>query len=144
MEDSGGLIQLEEIVLRACSSKAEWPARIAAGVYAGVDFAIAHPEIFKSFTSPLEGQAESLARYDALIRRFTGFLQAQAPLDDRLPGSTDTALVGGVVGLVGDHVRLGRTERLTELRPDLVLLVLLPYLGFAEAKSWADRACARD
>ncbi|HVT00584.1 MAG TPA: hypothetical protein VHE08_08720 [Solirubrobacterales bacterium] len=139
MDDSRGLIQLEEVVLRACSAEAEWPARIAAGVYAGVDFAIAHPEIADGFASELEGEAERIARYEAIIRRFTGFLQAQAPVGKRLPGSTDAALVGGVVGLVGDYLRLGRADRLEELRPDLVLLVLLPYLGFAEAKSWANR-----
>jgi hypothetical protein len=56
-----------------------------------------------------------------------------------LPASTDEALVAGIVGLVGDHVRIGRVERLAELRPELVLLVLLPYLGFAEAQAWANR-----
>jgi hypothetical protein len=139
MEASGDLIRLEEVVLGACSGEAEWPARIAAGIYAGVDFAIANPEIVESLSSDLEGEAERIAGYERVIGRFTGFLQAVAPLGDRLPGSTDTALVGGIVGLVGDHLRLGRAERLAELRPDLVLLVLLPYLGFAEAKSWADR-----
>lgn len=62
----------------------------------------------------------------------------RAPHDRRLPVSTDEAMVAGVVGLVGDHVRIGRPERLTELRPELVLLTLLPYLGFAEARRWAN------
>lgn len=139
MEDSGELIQLEEVVLGACDGEAEWPARIAAGIYAGVDFAISHPEVIESFWSDLEDEAGNIARYERIISRFTGFLQSRAPIGKRLPGSTDTALVGGVIGLVGDHLRLGRADRLVELRPDLVLLVLLPYLGFAEAKSWADR-----
>jgi hypothetical protein len=139
MDGSAELKILEEAVLGACSSQAEWPARIAAGVYAGVDFAIAHPEIVESFSSELDGEAERVTRYEAIIGRFTRYLQAQAPVGKRLPGSTDTALVGGIVGLVGDHLRLGRADRLAELRPDLVLLVLLPYLGFIEAKSWANR-----
>lgn len=46
-------------------------------------------------------------------------------------------LVAGLVGLVGDHLRIGRPERLRELRPELVLLTLLPYLGFIEAQRWA-------
>jgi hypothetical protein len=140
VEDSDELIQLEEVVLGACSRQAEWPARIAAGVCAGIDFAIAHPEIVESLWSNLDDEAGNLARYEAIIRRFTGFLQYQAPVDERLPGSTDAALIGGVVGVVGDHLRLGRGDRLVGLRSELVLLVLLPYLGFAEAKSWADRA----
>jgi hypothetical protein len=139
MEASGELIQLEEAVLGACSLEAEWPAQIAAGIYAGVDFAIANPGVLDGFYSELESEAGNVARYEVLIHRFTGFLQSRAPQEERLPGSTDTALVGGVFGLVGDHLRLGRTDRLVELRSDLVLLVLLPYLGFAEAKGWADR-----
>lgn len=139
MDDPRELIQLEEVVVGACSGEDEWPAGIAAGVYAGVDFAITHPELVESLSFELEGDSGRIARYEQIIGRFTGFLQAQAPRDKRLPGSSDRALIGGVVGLVGDHLRLGRTDRLHELRPDLVLLVLLPYLGFAEAKVWADR-----
>ncbi len=140
MDDSSGLESLEEVVLKACAAEGAWPARVAAGIYAAVDFVTCHPEVVGAFSSVLEGDAERVARYEGLIARFTGLLQAVAPRDERLPGSTDAALVGGVVGLVGDHLRLGRADRLAELRPDLVLLVLLPYLGFDEAKSWADRA----
>jgi hypothetical protein len=74
-----------------------------------------------------------------MIGRFAGFIQAKAPLDRRLPGTPDEALVAGIVGMVGDHVRLGRIERLTELRADLVLFALLPYLGFSEARKWANQ-----
>ncbi|HEY2480319.1 MAG TPA: hypothetical protein VGI17_16515 [Solirubrobacterales bacterium] len=140
MESGGGFDQLEEVVLGACSGQVEWPARIAAGIYAGVNFAIANPGIVEGLYPDVEGEAKNMARYDRIIARFTGFLQMEAPIEARRPGSTDVALVGGIVGLVGDHLRLGRTDRLAELRPDLVLLVLLPYLGFEEAKSWAERS----
>src|SRR6202000_3380444 len=138
MDDSAELSLLEGVVSKACSEQTEWPARVAAGICAGVDFAVAHPEIVGVLTSELDGEAERLARYERIIGRFTGLLQMQAPVGDRLPGSTDPALVGGIVGLVGDHLRMGRADRLVELRPDLVLFALLPYLGFSEAKSWAN------
>ena len=48
--------------------------------------------------------------------------------------------MAGIVGLVGgDHIRIGRVDRLAELRPELVLLTLLPYLGFSEAQRWANQ-----
>jgi len=134
------LAGLETAVLRACAAAEEWPAKIAAGVYAGVDFAIDNPAIARALTLDAAGKAESMRHYERLIGRFAGFIQIEAPIGTRLPGSTDEALVAGILGLVGDHIRIGRLDRLAELRPELVLLTLLPYLGFAEARDWADRA----
>jgi hypothetical protein len=133
------LVNLETAVLGACSGEDEWPAQVAAAICAGVDYAIDHPDLADSLSfGPLTGSA-SISRYELVIGRLAGFLQAGAPHAKRLPGSTDEALVAGVVGLVGDHLRLGRLDRLRELRPDMVLLTLLPYLGFAEAQMWANR-----
>jgi hypothetical protein len=132
------LANLETAVLEACAREDEWPGRVAAAVYAGVDYAIAHPEVAETLISDAAPGADTLRRYETVIGRMSGFLSAKAPLSQRLPGSTDEALVAGIVGLVGDHLRLGRLDRLAELRPDLVLLMLLPYLGFGEAQRWAN------
>jgi hypothetical protein len=138
------LTGLETAVLDACGREAEWPAQIAAGVYAGVDFAIANPGIARALTVDAAVEAKCMGRYEQVIGRLTGFIQIKAPTASRLPASTDEALVAGVVGLVGDHIRIGRFDRLAELRPELVLLTLLPYLGFAEAQRWSNRAVAHD
>lgn len=132
------LANFETAVLDACAKEDEWPARVAAGIYAGVDFAIAHPEVADSLIDEGGNAAENTRRYESVIARLAGFIRDKAPSDQRLPGSTDEALVAGVVGLVGDHLRIGRVDRLLELRPDLVLLTLLPYLGFSEAQRWAN------
>ncbi|HET7417551.1 MAG TPA: hypothetical protein VFJ61_08010 [Solirubrobacterales bacterium] len=129
------LAQFETALLGACSQEEEWPAQIAAGIYAGVDYAIAHPEVVE--TLALDGSMGM--PYETLIGHLAGLLRMRAPADSRLPGATDEALVAGVVGLVGDHLRIGRLDRLRELRPELVLLTLLPYLGFAEAQRWANQ-----
>jgi hypothetical protein len=135
------LANLEEAVLSACAREDQWPASIRAGICAGVDYAIAHPEVAEILAyGPAD--SEKLRRYESVIGRLAGFLRAKAPTDNRLPGSTDEALVAGMVGLVGDHLRIGRQDRLEELRPELVLLTLLPYMGFSEAKSWADEVAA--
>jgi hypothetical protein len=133
------LANLETAVLRACADEDEWPARVAAGICAGVDYAIAHPEVVEVLAYDAPRGAATLQRYEGVIGRLTGFLRVSAPQVERLPGSTDEALVAGMVGLVGDHLRIGRTDRLEELRPELVLLTLLPYLGFSEAQKWANR-----
>jgi hypothetical protein len=131
---------LEEAVLDACVDQEEWPAQIAAGVCAGVDFAIANPGLARTLTIESHADIDYGSRYEWLIGRLAGFIRVRAPAGTRLPASTDEALVAGIVGLVGDHLRIGRLERLAELRPELVLLTLLPYLGFADAQRWANRA----
>jgi hypothetical protein len=131
---------LETAILDACGDSGEWPAQIAAGVYAGVDFVVEHPDAAQALTDGATSGSDYKRRYDSLVGRLTGFLRVRAPHDRRLPVSTDEAMVAGVVGLVGDHVRIGRVERLRELRPELVLLTLLPYLGFSEAQRWAAAA----
>lgn len=131
---------LETAILDACGRPGEWPAQIAAGVYAGVDFVVEHPDAAQALTDGATSGNDYKRRYDSLVGRLTGFLRVRAPHDRRLPVSTDEAMVAGVIGLVGDHVRIDRVERLRELRPELVLLTLLPYLGFAEAQRWAEAA----
>lgn len=137
---SVALDELETAILRACSAEGQWPAQIAAGVYAGVDFAIARPQIAREMAVELPAGGDTNGVYERLIGRLAGFIRVNAPIGARLPASTDEALVAGMVGLVGDHVRIGRLERLAELRPEMVLLALLPYLGFSEAQRWANRA----
>jgi hypothetical protein len=135
----GALARLDTAILKACTAEAEWPARVAAAIYAGVDFAIANPAIARSISVYHGSQGDQLSPYARMVERLTGFLRASAPTQTRLPTSTDEALVAGIVGLIGDHIRIGRADRLAELRPELVLLTLLPYLGFAEAQRWANQ-----
>jgi hypothetical protein len=134
------LAGLETAVADACEQEAEWPGQVAAGIYAGVNFAIANPAIARALTIDAATGADSTRSYERIVGRLVGLLQVKAPVGTRLPTSTDEALVAGIVGLVGDHIRVGRVDRLAELRPELVLLTLLPYLGFSEAQRWANRA----
>lgn len=136
------LAGLETAVLDACAVEGEWPAQIAAAIYAGVDFAIANPTVARALTIDAAVEADCMRRYERVIGRLAGFIQIKAPRDARLPASTDEALMAGIVGLVGDHIRIGRVDRLEDLRPELVLLTLLPYLGFSEAQRWANETAS--
>jgi hypothetical protein len=133
------LADLEAAVLEACSREDQWPAQVAAAIYAGVDYAIAHPEVAETLAYDSAAEGESFRRYESVIARLAGFLRVKAPSQGRLPVATDETLMAGMVGLVGDHLRVGRLDRLEQLRPELVLLTLLPYLGFDEAQEWANR-----
>src|SRR4051812_45855851 len=130
------LARLEASVRNACIEPGEWPAQIAAGLYAGVGFAMENPALVELV---LVGDLDPPRLYDRLLQRLVEMLRLKAPANRRPPGSTDEALVASILGLVGDHVRTGRLDRLAELRPELVLLTLLPYLGFSEAQRWANQ-----
>lgn len=130
---------LEAAILDGCAAAGEWPAQVAAAIYGGVDYVLSHSELGEALALEATAGGSPLGRYESVIARLTGFLRSRAPAEQRLPVSTDEAIVAGLVGLVGDHLRLGRLDRLRELRPDLVLLTLLPYLGFAEAQKWANQ-----
>ena len=116
--------------------------QVAAGIYAGVAFAIDNPTVVDAMLVLETPGGTSQTGYTGTIVRLARLISRDAPVGSRLPGSTDEALVAGIVGLVGDHLRVERFEALEALRPDLVLLALLPYLGFAEARVWANRFAA--
>lgn len=126
-------------MVEACSRDGEWPAQVAAAVYAGVDFAIANPLVAQLLTVEYASRGAGATPYERIISRLAGFIRLKAPVEARLPVSTDEALVSGIVGLVGDHIRIDRADRLVELRPEFVLLMLMPYLGFSEAQRWSNR-----
>src|SRR5206468_274589 len=43
------------------------------------------------------------------------------------PPLMERALLGGVTSIVADHLLSGQTEKLAELEPQLVALMLMPY-----------------
>jgi hypothetical protein len=135
----GLLGELEDAVTTACETRAEWPDQVSAGICAGVDFAIERPAVIDVLAITDRGRAASEEGFTAMVERLARLISRAAPAGSRLPGSTDEALVAGIISLVGDHIRVGRLEALRELRPDLVLLALLPYLGFEDARRWANR-----
>ncbi|HET9164136.1 MAG TPA: TetR/AcrR family transcriptional regulator [Solirubrobacterales bacterium] len=59
--------------------------------------------------------------------------RAERPEGERLPASTEDSTIGSVISLVHRKVGSGEAERLEELLPDCAELILLPYLGPADA-----------
>lgn len=127
-------------MLNACAARDEWPAQVAAGLNAGVDFVIDNSALAEAWVAEMSPNIVYSAQYEPMIERLAGLIRFRAPVEARLPASTDEALVAGIVGLVGDHVRLGRLDRLAQLKPELVQLLLLPYLGFLASREWANRS----
>lgn len=129
--------EVETAVLHSCARQREWPARIAAGIRAAVEFAAEHPDAARALTiDSRAGEPEGDAYFE-MVARFAAMLRAGAPRPEALPASSDRAVVNAIASIISHHVRSGQCERLGHGDPDLVFLALLPYLGFAEAIRWS-------
>lgn len=119
--------RIKAAVREAAEREEEWPARVSAGIHAALEVAAREP-------AALEGECAALVDY------FSERLRENAPPQRDHPGRREGQPLQAIAQIVEDHLRLGRSERLLEVAPDLVQLALLPYLGFEEAKRWAERA----
>jgi len=133
------IAEVESAVVESCAREEEWPARIAAGIDAVVDFAAAEPAAARALAIDSRVGGAGGRDYDELIDRFAGLLGAGAPRSERLSASTDQSIVSMIASIVSRHLRAGSVDSLGEGEPDLVFFVLLPYIGFAEANRWSSR-----
>jgi hypothetical protein len=115
---------LESAVARSCRKRDAWQAKIAAGVEAALVYASKNP-----------GPAGALDS-EAAVGHFTELLGEVAGVE-RLPASTDRAVVGSIAAVIADHLRRGQAERLPDVAGDMIELSLLPYVGFAAARHWS-------
>jgi hypothetical protein len=125
-------------VIAACRQREFWPAKVAAAVYAAIDFVAADPVRATALLPQRKDSVEG-GSFEQVIDGFAELLQQTAPSTGYVVAPSSRGSVAGVVTIVADYVRSGHTGRLEGLGPELVQFVLAPYLGFSEAKQWADR-----
>lgn len=141
--ESGGVAERERAELRAslvaaCSTRREWPDKVAAGIYAALDFATADPDrALVLLARDGKGNAEARA-YRQTVDCVNRLLEQIVPTAAS-PAGGSAGSVRGIAMIVSDHVRAERADGLGRIGPALVQFALQPYLGYAEAKRWADR-----
>ncbi len=108
-----------------------WPARVRAQLETMLEIFAANPDLVRfALIAPPEAGGEIAAAYRDLLQRLLAMLVAERPKSARRPSEgAEHGLVGGLAALVVDQVRAGEGEELPVLLPDLVELVLTPYLG---------------
>jgi AcrR family transcriptional regulator len=131
--------QLRERVDEAFKSEDEWPAATRAGIEAMLSFLAAEPNLARlAMVEALVAGPIVVERYDAAVQTLLPYVAAgregrPKKVLDRLSGSTEEALVGGMVSLVSRRIVAGQTEELESLLPDLTEFTLAPYVGSDEA-----------
>jgi AcrR family transcriptional regulator len=122
---------LRETMTGAAGSAEDWPGQVRARLRAMLGVFAANPDLV-SFTmiAPQAAGGEIAARYRTLLAQLVGVLKGEVPAEARQPSpAAEHGLIGAASALLVREVRAGRGENLPDLLPDLVELVLAPYLG---------------
>jgi AcrR family transcriptional regulator len=124
-------------LVRACNSEREWPLKVKGAIGTTIAFAVAEPEQAQLLAlDALAADVDVTRRVLASNDHLAGLLSAGRQHDPRgadLPDLTEKALVGAVSAIIAGRLMNGEAERLPELEPELVQLVLTPYVGAEEA-----------
>ncbi|HET8862842.1 MAG TPA: TetR/AcrR family transcriptional regulator [Solirubrobacterales bacterium] len=132
---------LRELVAEAVDGVEGWPRQAIVAARAVLAFLAAEPDLARLVLveSRSAGPAVS-ARFNEAVGEIAPLLRmgrAERPGGRRLPDSTEDSTIGSLVSLAHRKVAAGEAEQLEDLLPDCAELVLLPYLGPAEASRLA-------
>lgn len=133
--DSG----VEEVSQRVRDAVAEagekWDEQIAAGLRAVLAYVAEQPATARlCLIEATSATPVASARHDAAMQRAADALEARAPSDTGLPGTTAESLVGGVAWILHQQIRRGEAEQALELMPELEDFVFAPYRGVGKLK----------
>jgi AcrR family transcriptional regulator len=120
---------------------APWAERIAAGLGALLEDLAEHPDEARfAIVEVLAAGPKALARRDAALRQFTGFLDAgRAETSVELPGLTSLSIAGGINELLYSEILHGAASRLPSRLPDMMFWIVLPFLGPERAEGERER-----
>lgn len=129
--------RLASLLRQACAGEPEWPRKLAAAVRAGVRFAEEAPAearllLFETVGADRELAAHALASNDHLVGMLRAGRESWAEAA-RLPELTERALIGAVTSIVGNRLAQSQEDELRRVEPELVELMLVPYIGGEEA-----------
>jgi AcrR family transcriptional regulator len=125
-------------------SSAPWAERAAAGLGVLLAHLSEHPDEARfAIVEVLAAGPKAIARRDAALRQFTGFLEAgRSESSLELPGITSLAVAGGINEILYSEILHGATAQMPSRLPDLVFWIALPFLGPEEAASRRESARA--
>jgi AcrR family transcriptional regulator len=132
----------------AAESFGDWPQQVRAALATMLRFLASEPELARlCMVEPVAAGGEIAARHRATMQDFVAILKSGRPEhsgERPLPEATEETLVGGIVSLIVREISAGRSEELEQLLPDLVELILAPYLGSEEAERLARQEASGD
>jgi AcrR family transcriptional regulator len=130
--------RLVALIMRACATEREWPQKVRAAVSASLALMDTEPGVARlitlnalaSDTMIARGVVDSNAHLVTLLRDG----RRHTPFGPLLPDLAEEGLIGGLLTILGARVLAGEEGTLAELEPEIVWLLLTPYLGLEEAR----------
>ncbi len=130
-------------IVAACQVPADWPAKVRAGLRGAIAFLAEVSTLARACA--IEAAAASAAAADrqfTALERFAFLLRdgrRRYPRAAALPETTERVLIGGVASIICSCLLAEDPAALVALEPQLLELLLTPYLGEAEARqvAWA-------
>jgi AcrR family transcriptional regulator len=128
---------LEEAMRSAGAAEEKWPRRVRAELGVLLETFAANPDLVRfTLVTPLTAGGEPGERYRAFLEQLVGIIAAGRPDPPKAKQPSETAeyaMAAGLAAVVVSGVNAGDGETLPDLLPDLVELVLTPYLGRKKA-----------
>jgi AcrR family transcriptional regulator len=120
-------------VLDACETPVEWPLRVRAALRSVIVSLTEASALARVFAIEATGASVAAAeRQFAVLDSFARLLRDGRriyPRAAKMPKITERALVGGVASIISGHLLAEEPRVLAALEPQLVELVLTPYVG---------------
>ncbi len=128
---------LSAIISSSRKISGPWPDQMREGMMALLSFIAAEPAFARMcMVEVLAAGDAAIARYESAIRLLANFVdqgRIYSDYGEEIPISMATAIVGGGASLLDGEIRGGRTESVPAVLPDILYMVLVPYLGQQEA-----------
>ncbi len=132
---------LELDALGACESEAEWPGKVSAATAAVLGSLVEVNPLARALWVEAAGANLAAAECQLVaLEQFAEMLRdgrRHYPAAAAMPEITERALIGGVATVVSRCLLAEEPKALVALRPQLIELLLMPYLGGPEARRFA-------
>jgi AcrR family transcriptional regulator len=129
--------RLVALILRACATERDWPAKVKAAIGALFAFAAAAPDEARVLTLDAVAADLTIARQvidsNAHLAALLRGGRRHTPLGDSLPDLTEEALIAAISAVIAGRLLDDSVEGLVGLEPEVLQLILTPYLGVGEA-----------
>jgi AcrR family transcriptional regulator len=119
--------------LDSCGTAEEWPQRVRAAIQSVVATLVEASNLARVFIVEATGVSLAAAeRQFALLDRFAELLgegRAHYSQAAQMPPTIERALIGGVASIISAHLLAEEPQALADTQPELVELLLIPFLG---------------